>query len=40
MEIARYVCDAKYPIDPSLTQPPTDAELEYLYGYFVDVLNP
>lgn len=40
MEIARYVCDAKYPVDPSLTQPPTDAELDYLYDYFVDVLNP
>ena len=40
MEIARYVCDAKYPVDPSLTQPPTDAELDYLYNYFVDVLNP
>lgn len=40
MEIARYVCDAKYPMDPTLTQPPTDAELDYLYDYFVDVLNP
>lgn len=40
MAIAAYVCDAKYPVDPSLTQPLTDAELDYLYNYFVDVLNP
>lgn len=40
MAIAGYVCDAKYPVDPSLTQPLTDEELDYLYDYFVDVLNP
>lgn len=40
MAIAAYVCDAEYPVDPSLNQPLTDAELDYLYNYFVDVLNP
>jgi hypothetical protein len=40
MAIAAYVCDAKYPVDPSLTQPLTDAELDYVYDYFVNVLNP
>jgi hypothetical protein len=40
MAIAGYVCDAKYPTDPSLNQPLTDAEMDYIYDYYVQVLNP
>jgi hypothetical protein len=40
MDMARYVCDAKYPIDPALHLPPTEAELAYLYDYFALVLTP
>ena len=40
MDVARYVCNVKYPTDPALNLPPTEAELAYLYDYFALVLNP
>lgn len=38
--IAWFVCDARYPIDPALTQPLSEAEVKYMYAYSVSVLAP
>ena len=40
MEIAIYTCNARYPTDPALTLPLTEAELDFVYDYYVNVLNP
>jgi hypothetical protein len=38
--VAWFVCDAQYPIDPTLTQPLSGAEIEYMYDYNTRTLLP
>lgn len=38
-EVAWFACDVQYPLDPSVTQAYTDAELRYIYQYFVGPLS-
>lgn len=38
--LADYVCNATYPQDPKYFLPVNDAQLEYLYAYYVDELVP
>lgn len=40
LALAWYVCDVQYPIDPTLTQPLSAAEVEYMYDYNVRVMLP
>ncbi|MHA6669748.1 hypothetical protein ACX3O0_12865 [Homoserinimonas sp. A447] len=39
-ELAHYTCGAKYPVHPKYSQPLNEAQLEYLYDYYVNVLSP
>ena len=39
-DIALFVCEVRFPLSPSLSQPLTDDELRYTYRYFVEQLGP
>jgi hypothetical protein len=38
-ELARYGCNAKYPVHPKYSQPLNEAQLKYLYDYYVNTLT-
>jgi hypothetical protein len=40
LSVAWYACDVRYPIDPTLTQPLSPEEIEYMYDYNVRTLAP
>ena len=39
-QVASYVCDAEYPLDPKYSIPLTDDRIGVLYDYYVDELTP
>lgn len=39
LDLAQYVCDAKYPVDPANSIPLNDSQLQFLYWYFTGELT-
>ena len=39
-DLAMYICESRYPIDPRYTQPLTDEQLGKLYDYYANELVP
>jgi hypothetical protein len=39
-DLAIFVCEVRFPLSPSLSQPFTEEELRYIYRYFVEQLRP
>jgi hypothetical protein len=39
-ELAMYICQSRYPLDPKYYEPLTDAQLSTLYDYYVTELVP
>jgi len=39
-ELASFVCEVRFPLSPSLSQPYTEDEIRYTYWYFVEQLRP
>lgn len=40
MWVANYVCKAQYPIDPKYQEPLDQAQIDWVYRYYVDELSP